>query len=191
MNPSVYCPESIEDRIYHKPVLKVFYLPDNIDNKSMTRSSSSNVVYLEESYNKLMTGLTQELSSVRTMPFFASIAAHRYVGTESQQRQIQAIYGELVNFFQFFHVKDINLLKMFPVHTYVYGEGTIGIEWNLNKMVIAFDIESSPEDSCWTISSVQSAGNYNEGGYFSKTNSIESVVQDLSYRVFQQLDHLL
>lgn len=113
------------------------------------------------------------------------------MGNSSQKEQIQLIYYEFVKMFMYLDQGDINLLKLFPAHTYMYDEGTIGIEWNLNKLIVSFDIEEDPDDSCWTISSVQSAGNYSEGGYFSETNPIETVVQNVSRLVLQQLDHLL
>ena len=199
MKQSVYCLEVERENDIEAlnswpcscPVKDDVYIPDNTQDKTISCTTVSNEIFIDVSYNQLMTELKRELSSVRLMPFFSSIAAYRYMGNSSQQKQIQLIYYEFLKMFMYLDQGDINLLKLFPVHTYVYDEGTIGIEWNLNKLIVSFDIEKDPEDSCWTISSAQSAGNLSEGDYFSKTNPIETVVQNVSRLVLQQLDHLL
>lgn len=199
MKQSVYYPEAereIDPEVLTVwpcscPLVEKAYMPNNTEDKTISSTTDSNGIYIDVSYNQLMTELKREFSSVRLMPFFASIAAYRYMGNSSQQKQIQLIYDEFVKMFMYLSQGDINLLKLFPVHTYVYDEGTIGIEWNLNKLIVSFDIEKDPDDSCWTISSAQSAGNYSEGDYFSKTNPIETVVQYVSRLVLQQLDYLL
>ncbi len=133
-----------------------------------------------------MTEFQQQFDSVQKTSFLAPIAAFEHMGNASQQRQVQIIYKELVNNFKFILDKDLTPLKSFPVHCFIYDENTIGIEWNLNKMIITFDIEEEPEESCWSITSVQSAGGYNDGDYFHSGKNVASVTKKIADMVIQQ-----
>lgn len=160
---------------------------------SGTNEISSSTV--EPLYNPVidldMTELQQEIASVQETPFLAPLAAFEQMGNTSQQRQIRIIYREFVNNFKFLLEKELVLLKSFPIHCFFYNENTIGIEWNLNKLIVTFDIEEEPEESCWSITSVQSAGGYNAGDYFSSGKDVRSVTKKLADMVIQQLDNLL
>ncbi len=98
-------------------------------------------------------------------------------GNEDQQAQISDLWRCLRYYFPDPKLKD---LDRFPMHTFIMDDGTISVEWHFRNMNIAFDIETEPEESGWSLCSTREAGLYSIGGYLSNSSDIENAVKRIN-----------
>ncbi|MBQ6519437.1 MAG: hypothetical protein IJI14_12005 [Anaerolineaceae bacterium] len=103
-------------------------------------------------------------------------------GNKEQQEQISQLWRFLAAYFP---NPELNNLDHFPMHTYVMDDGCISVEWHFRNMNIAFDIETDPDESGWSLCSTREAGLYSIGGYLCDAASVEKAVKQI-YDVLHQ-----
>lgn len=98
---------------------------------------------------------------------------------------------EVLNAFNSLAFKLTPLLEKYPISVFFCDDDSVSVEWRMPNLILNLDIEDDPEETSWTLSSNEKAGQYSEGDYFPNDDRIESVLTGILEKILKYKSALI